>query len=134
LDQTGDTVQIPEDLRYAENHEWARLETEGGVRVGITDYAQDALGDIVYVDLPEAGGSVLAGASFAEIESTKSVAEVYAPVSGTIVAVNDVLLDAPELVNSDPFGEGWFVVIMPAEPPTLDQLMDAAAYRQFCEG
>ena len=124
-------MQIPEDLRYAENHEWVRLEAEGGVRVGITDYAQDALGDIVYVDLPEAGGSVLAGASFAEIESTKSVAEVYAPVTGTIVAANEALLDAPELVNTDPFGEGWFVVIMPADTLALDHLMDAAAYAAF---
>jgi len=126
-------VQIPEDLRYAENHEWVRLEAEGGVRVGITDYAQDALGDIVYVDLPEAGGSVLAGASFAEIESTKSVAEVYAPITGTIVAVNEALLDAPELVNTDPFGEGWFVVIMPADTLALDHLMDAGAYAAFTE-
>jgi glycine cleavage system H protein len=124
-------VQIPEDLRYAENHEWVRLEAEGSVRVGITDYAQDALGDIVYVDLPEAGGSVMAGASFAEIESTKSVAEVYAPVTGTIVAANEALLDAPELVNTDPFGEGWFVVIMPADTLALDHLMDAAAYAAF---
>ncbi len=124
-------MQIPEDLRYAENHEWVRLEAEGSVRVGITDYAQDALGDIVYVDLPEAGGSVMAGASFAEIESTKSVAEVYAPITGTIVAANEALLDAPELVNTDPFGEGWFVVIMPADTLALDHLMDAAAYAAF---
>lgn len=126
-------MQIPEDLRYAENHEWVRLEPDGGVRVGITDYAQDALGDIVYVDLPEAGGSVIAGASFAEIESTKSVAEVYAPITGTIAAVNEALLDAPELVNSDPFGEGWFVVIVPVDTAALDHLMDATAYAAFTE-
>ena len=126
-------MQIPEDLRYAENHEWVRLEPDGGVRVGITDYAQDALGDIVYVDLPEAGGSVIAGASFAEIESTKSVAEVYAPITGTIAAVNEALLDAPERVNSDPFGEGWFVVIVPVDPAVLDHLMDATAYAAFTE-
>jgi glycine cleavage system H protein len=126
-------VQIPEDLRYAENHEWVRLEADGSVRVGITDYAQDALGDIVYVDLPQAGGSVMAGASFAEIESTKSVAEVYAPITGTIVAVNEALLDAPELVNSDPFGEGWFVVMTPVDTLVLDHLMDAAAYKAFTE-
>ncbi len=126
-------MQIPQDLHYAENHEWVRLEAEGAVRVGITDYAQDALGDIVYVDLPDAGGAVMAGAGFAEIESTKSVAEVYAPITGTIVAVNEVLLDAPELVNSDPFGEGWFVVIMAADTLALDHLMDAAAYEAFTE-
>ena len=126
-------MQIPEDLRYAENHEWVRPEADGSVRVGITDYAQDALGDIVYVDLPEAGGSVVAGAAFAEIESTKSVAEVYAPITGTIVAVNEALLDAPELVNSDPFGEGWFVAIMAADALALDHLMDAAAYEAFTE-
>ena len=126
-------MQIPEDLRYAENHEWVRLEADGGVRVGIPDYAQDALGDIVYVDLPEAGGSVIAGASFAEIESTKSVAEVYAPITGTIAAVNEALLDAPELVNSDPFGAGWFVVIVPVDTVDLDHLMDAAAYAAFTE-
>lgn len=126
-------MQIPEDLWYAENHEWVRLEDDGGVRVGITDYAQDALGDIVYVDLPDAGGNVIAGAAFAEIESTKSVAEVYAPITGTIEAVNEALVDAPETVNTDPFGEGWFVVIRPAATPTLDHLMDPTAYAAFTE-
>lgn len=126
-------MQIPEDLRYAENHEWVRLEEDGSVRVGITDYAQDALGDIVYVDLPDAGASVIAGAAFAEIESTKSVAEVYAPITGTIVAVNGALLDAPETVNSDPFGDGWFVTIAPADELVLDAFMDAAGYAAFTE-
>jgi glycine cleavage system H protein len=126
-------VQIPEDLRYAENHEWVRVEDDGAVRVGITDYAQDALGDIVYVDLPDAGASVIAGAGFAEIESTKSVAELYAPITGTIVAVNEMLMDAPEKVNRDPFGDGWFVTIVPAGEVSLDHLMDPAGYMAFTE-
>jgi glycine cleavage system H protein len=121
-------VQIPEDLRYAENHEWARSEGNGAVRVGITDYAQDALGDIVFVDLPDVGRTVSAGEAFGEVESTKSVSDVYAPVAGTIEAVNDALAETPELVNSDPYGDGWFVLIRSDDPSALDGLMDAAAY------
>lgn len=119
-------MQIPEGLRYAENHEWARAEDDGRVTVGITDYAQDALGDIVYVDLPAVGRTVVAGEAFAEVESTKSVSDVYAPVSGEVVAVNDGLAATPELVNQDPYGEGWFVVIAPTGD--LGHLMDDAAY------
>jgi glycine cleavage system H protein len=101
--------------------------------VGISDYAQDALGDVVYVDLPDVGRIVEAGEVFAEVESTKSVNDVYAPVSGVVAAVNELLLDTPELANSDPFGEGWFVTISPAEGLHFDDLMDAAAYRVFTE-
>jgi glycine cleavage system H protein len=126
-------VQIPEDLRYTENHEWVRSGDDGITTVGITDYAQDALGDVVYVDLPDAGRTVEAGEVFAEVESTKSVNDVYAPVAGVVSAVNDPLLDTPELVNSDPFGEGWFIKIRPAEGSNIDDLMDAAAYRVFTE-
>lgn len=126
-------MQIPEDLRYTENHEWVRSDEAGTVTVGISDYAQDALGDVVYVDLPDSGRVVAAGEVFAEVESTKSVNDVYAPVSGIIEAVNAALLDTPELVNSDPFGEGWFVSITPAEGSTIDDLMDDAAYRAFTE-
>jgi len=126
-------VQIPDELRYSENHEWVRSESGGSVTVGISDYAQDALGDVVYVDLPDVGRVVAAGEVFAEVESTKSVNDVYAPVAGVIAAVNAALVDAPELVNSDPFGSGWFATIEPADGAVLDGLMDATAYRVFTE-
>ncbi len=126
-------MQIPEDLRYTENHEWVRLENNGAVTVGISEYAQDALGDIVYVDLPDVGRSVEAGESIAEVESTKSVNDVYAPLPGVVATVNEPLMDAPELVNTDPFGDGWFVTITPADGESLDALMDAAAYAAFTE-
>jgi glycine cleavage system H protein len=126
-------VQIPEDLRYTENHEWIRVESDGAVTVGISEYAQDALGDIVYVDLPDVGRSVEAGESIAEVESTKSVNDVYAPISGVVATVNEPLMDAPELVNSDPFGAGWFVTITPADGEALEALMDAVAYTAFTE-
>lgn len=127
-------MQIPEALKYAENHEWVRLEDDGMVVVGISDYAQDALGDIVYVDLPEVGRTVEAGEGFAEVESTKSVNDVYSPVAGEITAINEALFDSPELVNQDPYQQGWFVKVDPAEGATLDSLMDAAAYRAYTEG
>jgi glycine cleavage system H protein len=120
-------VSIPDDRRYTDQHEWARLE-EGRLRIGITDYAQDALGDVVFVDLPSVGGHVEAGATIAEVESTKSLAEVYAPCSGTIVEVNRSLTDAPERINGDPYGEGWFLVIEPGDPAVYAELLDAAAY------
>jgi glycine cleavage system H protein len=121
-------------LKYAENHEWVRLEDDGMVVVGISDYAQDALGDIVYVDLPEVGRTVDAGEGFAEVESTKSVNDVYSPVAGEITAINEALFDTPELVNQDPYQQGWFVKVDPAEGATLDSLMDAAAYQAYTEG
>jgi glycine cleavage system H protein len=127
-------VQIPETLKYAENHEWVRLEKDGTVVVGITDYAQDALGDIVYVDLPEVGRTVAAGEGFAEVESTKSVNDVYAPVPGEITATNETLFETPELVNQDPYGEAWFIKIAPATGASLDALMDAAAYQEYTDG
>lgn len=126
-------MQIPEDLRYTENHEWVRLDADGLVSVGISDYAQEALGDVVYVDLPDVGRVVEAGETIAEVESTKSVNDVYAPVAGVIASVNEPLIDAPELVNTDPFGAAWFVSITPAGGESLDALMDAAAYRAFTE-
>ena len=124
-------MQIPEGLRYTENHEWVAV-ADGKVRVGITDYAQDALGDVVFVDLPDVGTEVTAGESFAEIESTKSVADVYAPISGTVVERNDVLDDAPETINSDPYGEAWFVVIE-GDPSRVESLMDPSTYGEFSE-
>lgn len=126
-------MEFPEDLRYTKEHEWVREEGEGRVRVGITDYAQDALGDVVYVDAPEVGTAVSANQPFSEVESTKSVSDVYAPVSGTIADRNVLLQDRPELVNEQPYGDGWIAVIEMTDPSELDALMDAAAYRVFVE-
>ena len=122
-------MNVPEDLRYSKDHEWARLEG-AQVRVGITDYAQDALGDVVFIELPEVGATVKVDESFSEVESTKSVSDVYSPVTGVVSAVNEALTDAPETVNSDPYGAGWLVeVTVPGEAgdPTAE-LLDAAAY------
>jgi glycine cleavage system H protein len=123
---------IPEDLRYTPEHEWV---APGGpaVRVGITDFAQDALGDIVFVQLPDPGTAVESGQAFGEVESTKSVSEIYAPVSGTVVARNDRLADEPELINTDPYGAGWLVEIEPNDADRLGQLLDAAGYRELTE-
>ncbi len=126
-------MDIPSDLRYSTDHEWARVE-EGRVRIGITDYAQDALGDVVFVELPEVGAKVVRGASFSEVESTKSVSEIYAPVSGTIAEINAELADSPERLNDDPYGEGWICIIEPTDPPQLDELLDAEGYRALIEG
>lgn len=124
-------MSVPDDRRYTQEHEWALLEGESKVRVGITDYAQDALGDVVYVELPEVGREVRQGEPFAEVESTKSVNDVYAPVSGRVVEVNEALGDSPELVNSGPYEEGWFAVIEASDPGELEALLDAAAYRDL---
>jgi glycine cleavage system H protein len=126
-------MDIPADLRYSTDHEWARVE-KGRVRIGITDYAQDALGDVVFVEVPEAGTKVERGASFSEVESTKSVSEIYAPVSGTIAEVNAELADSPERLNDDPYGEGWICIIEPTDPTQLDELLDAEGYRALIEG
>ena len=119
---------FPEDLKYTSEHEWVR-ETGAAVRIGITDFAQDALGDIVYVSLPEVGTSIEAGASVGELESTKSVSDVYAPVSGTVTARNDALDGTPELVNSDPYGEGWLFEVEVSDPSQIGGLLDAAGYQ-----
>jgi glycine cleavage system H protein len=130
---------IPEDLRYTAEHEWLtapRPAADGGSpthKVGITDFAQDSLGDIVYVQLPEVGAEVKAGESLGEVESTKSVSEIFAPVTGTVVARNEQLDGTPELVNTDPYGEGWLVEIRPADPAAVEALLDAAAYRDLTE-
>jgi glycine cleavage system H protein len=123
-------VDVPAELRYTEDHEWVASE-DGKLRVGITDYAQDALGDVVFVDLPEAGVTVEAGATIAEVESTKSVAEVYAPFAGRIVEVNGELADSPELINGSPYGDGWFVLMEPSDAAVFESLMDAAAYEEL---
>jgi glycine cleavage system H protein len=126
-------MEFPDDLRYTKEHEWARDEGSGRARFGITDYAQDALGDVVYVDVPETGTEVTAGRPFSEVESTKSVSDVYAPVSGKVVERNAQLEDRSELVNEQPYGDGWLVVVEMSEPAELEGLMDAAAYRAFVE-
>ncbi|MCX7841013.1 MAG: glycine cleavage system protein GcvH [Anaerolineae bacterium] len=120
------------DCKYTETHEWARLEGDVVV-VGISDYAQHQLGDVVFVELPNPGKEVEAGKSFGAIESVKAASDVYAPVSGTIVAINDALANQPELVNKDAFGEGWFVKIKPSNPAELDKLLDAVAYQKKVE-
>jgi len=125
----------PEDLKYTSEHEWVRSPggADGSVRVGITDYAQDALGDIVYVSLPEVGTDLEEGSAVGELESTKSVSDVYAPLAGSVVARNDALDATPELVNSDPYGEGWLFEIVPSDAAAVDALMDAEAYRSSVE-
>ena len=125
----------PEELKYTPEHEWVRSpgESEGSVRIGITDYAQDQLGDIVYVSLPEVGEEVTAGTAVGELESTKSVSDVYVPVSGTVAARNDALEATPELVNSDPYGEGWMVRVRIGQDGLPQSLEDAAAYRARIE-
>ena len=126
----------PDDLLYTSEHEWLRRpgEAEGSVRVGITHFAQDALGDIVYVSLPEVGVSIEAGSTCGELESTKSVSDVYAPVTGEVVARNDALDATPELVNNDPYGGGWLFEVVPSDPTQLDGLLDSASYEESLGG
>jgi glycine cleavage system H protein len=126
-------MEFPDDLRYTKEHEWVRDEGGSRVRVGITDFAQDALGDVVYVDVPEIGTQVTAGQPFSEVESTKSVSDVYAPVTGSVTERNPLLEERPELVNEQPYGDGWIVAIEMTDQASLDHLMDAAAYRAFVE-
>jgi glycine cleavage system H protein len=126
-------MEFPEDLRYTKDHEWVRDEGDGRVRVGITDFAQDALGDVVYVDVPDLGAELTAHQAFSEVESTKSVSDVYAPVAGTVVERNSMLDEHPELVNDAPYGEGWIVVIEMADPAAFGSLLDAAAYQTHVE-
>lgn len=123
-------MSIPEDLRYTNDHEWVRVEGDQ-VRVGITDYAQDALGDVVYVELPSVGDAVELGGSMGEVESTKSVSDIYAPIAGTVAAVNDALEATPGKLNEDPYGEGWLCVIDVADSAQLDALLDASAYEEL---
>lgn len=125
-------MDIPEDRRYLRTHEWARLDGDR-VTVGITDYAQDALGDIVYVELPQVGRTVTATEAFCEVESTKSVSDVYAPVAGEVVEVNAALSEAPQKINDSPYGDGWICVIRTADPAAVDSLLDAAAYRSLLD-
>jgi len=125
-------MEFPEQLKYSEEHEWVAVDG-AQARIGITDFAQDSLGDVVYVELPGVGANVMAHASCAEIESTKSVSEIFSPVTGTIVEVNGTLENAPEQVNADPYGAGWIFVVEMADPAELDGLLDAAGYRALVE-
>jgi glycine cleavage system H protein len=127
-------LSAPEELRYTEEHEWVATREATLVRVGITEYAQDQLGDVVFVDLPEVGRQVGAGDVFGEVESTKSVSELFAPVDGEIVAVNDAVADSPELINSDPYGEGWLIEIRLDDPAELEALLEAEAYDALIKG
>ena len=126
-------MDIPSELSYSPDHEWVRVE-DGRARIGITDYAQDALGDVVFVDVPEVGATVERGATVSEVESTKSVSEIYAPIGGTIVEVNADLADNPQKLNDDPYGDGWIFVIAPADEAQLGELLDAEGYRALIEG
>ena len=125
--------EIPTELKYASSHEWARLEEDGTVTVGISDHAQQALGDVVYVEHPEVGQTVSAGAEAGVVESVKAASDIYAPVSGTITEINEALEDAPETVNQDPYGDGWFFKIEAEDASQLEDLLDATAYGELCE-
>jgi glycine cleavage system H protein len=125
-------MNVPDDLRYSNDHEWIRDE-DGSFRIGITDYAQDALGDVVFVQLPEVGAELSAGDTFGEVESTKSVSELYAPVQGVVLEVNADLEVSPELVNSEPYGSGWMIVIQPVDLRSVETLLDADAYRKLTD-
>jgi glycine cleavage system H protein len=125
--------ELPAELKYASSHEWARLESDGTIVIGITDHAQDALGDVVYVELPDVGASIDAGAEVAVVESVKAASDIYSPVSGEVVAINAVLEDTPETINEDPYGEGWMFRVKPADLSELDELLSAEAYEASCE-
>lgn len=126
-------MNVPEELRYSSDHEWARVEGDI-VRIGITEFAQDALGDVVFVQVPGVGDTFTAGDSLGEVESTKSVSDLYAPVSGTVIEVNDGLADSPQALNDDPYGDGWICTIRMNDPAQVDALLDAGAYRSLIEG
>ncbi|GAB3691705.1 glycine cleavage system protein GcvH [Salinarchaeum chitinilyticum] len=126
------SFDTPDDRRYLDSHEWA-LETDGVVRIGISDFAQDELGDVVFVEFPDVGDSIAAGEAFGVVESIKAVSDLYAPVSGEVVEVNDELLDRPELVNDDPYDEGWMLAVEPDDESELEALLDAEAYREQVE-
>ena len=125
--------ETPTELKYVATHEWARLEEDGTVTVGITDHAQDALGDVVYVELPELDVDLLSAGEAGVVESVKAASDIYAPIDGNVIAINEALEEQPELVNSDPFGEGWFFKLRPLDAPQLDELLTAADYLEQCE-
>jgi len=126
-------AEFPGDLKYAETHEWVRMESDGNVTVGISDHAQEALGDVVYVELPEMGIEVDARSEAGVVESVKAASDIYAPVSGTVIAINETLEDAPETVNESPYDDGWFFKLRPSDPSELDALLSAEEYEELCE-
>jgi len=126
-------AEFPEDVRYAKTHEWARLEADGTVTIGISDHAQDALGDVVYVELPEEGDILGAGDEAGVVESVKAASDIYAPIAGTVAAINNELEDSPETVNDSPFGEGWFYKLIPENSDDLNSLLSAGDYQKICE-
>ncbi len=126
-------MNVPSDVRYSQDHEWVRVEEGNRLRIGVTDYAQDALGDVVFIELPTVGTTVEVGGVFGEVESTKSVSELFAPVAGSIVEVNHDLEVTPERINEDPYGDGWICVLDPTDPTAADSLMDAEAYSALLE-
>lgn len=126
--------EIPSDLRYAKSHEWCRLEDDGSVTVGISDHAQEQLGDLVFVEVPEVGAHLDAGDAFAVVESVKAASDVYSPIAGEVVAVNEALADAPESVNSDPYGGGWLMRLQPDDSTRIEELLDASAYEAVVQG
>lgn len=126
-------AEFPDSLRYAETHEWARLEDDGKVTVGISDHAQDALGDVVFVELPEVGSVLEAGAEAGVVESVKAASDIYSPINGTVIEINDALEDSPETVNDSPYDEGWFYKLMPGNSDDLNSLLSAQDYQQVCE-
>ena len=125
--------ELPGDLKYTKDHEWARVEEDGTVKIGITDHAQTALGDLVYIEPPEIGSTVAAGDSCAVVESVKAASDVYSPIGGEITAANELLADAPETVNQDPYGDGWLFAVRPDDNAELDALMDADAYQALLD-
>jgi glycine cleavage system H protein len=127
-------MDVPGELRYTNDHEWVRVTEDGVVRLGVTDYAQDALGDVVFVELPDIGAGLSSGAVCGEIESTKSVSEVYSPLDGAVTSVNSAIVDDPSLINSDPYGEGWILEIRLNDPASVDALLSADDYRSLTEG
>ena len=127
-----DELNLPGDLRYSDDHEWSKLE-DGVVRIGVTDYAQDQLGDIVFVEMPEVGETFDKGDEFGTLESVKAVSELYLPIGGEVVAINEALIDAPELINSDPYAN-WIVALKPVDAAELDELLDVAAYSDMIKG
>ena len=124
---------VPGELKYTRDHEWVQLLDDGTVRVGITDHAQAALGDLVFVEVPEAGSALAAGDACAVVESVKAASDVYCPVSGEILEVNEALADSPETINRDPYGDGWIMTIQPDDPDELEELMDADAYQELLD-
>jgi glycine cleavage system H protein len=126
-------AEFPGDLKYAETHEWVRMESDGNVTVGISDHAQEALGDVVYVELPELGIEVDARSEAGVVESVKAASDIYAPISGTVIAINETLEDAPETVNESPYDDGWFFKLQPSDPSELDALLSPEEYEELCE-